>query len=600
MARARSRKYTLHLQATVNGKIGPTTFHFRDAEGNTAHADKADVQSEKDRDRLVRKAARKLKVPEATLRKQVDAECNRFIDDAMKRQAAAAVDETPAAEEHLSGATLLVRLVQGTGAELFHSPDGTAFARVLVGDHREVWPLRGSGFRLWLKRLYYDSTTRSPGSQAVEDALGVLEGRARFDGPEYTVHIRVAEHGGRIYFDLGRPDWQAVEVTPRGWRLVSDPPVRFRRTNGTLPLPVPERGGSLTDLRRFLNLSGEDAWTLLVAWATATLRARGPFPLLVLNGEAGTCKTTLGRLLQGLIDPNGGGLRSEPKEARDLMIAARNAWLVAYDNLSALPQWLSDCLCRLATGGGFGTRQLYTDGEEILFNAKRPALLTSIEEVVTAGDALDRAVSLQLEHVPDEKRRTEEALDAEFAAALPHILGGLLDAVALGLGVLPSVHLDRFPRMADFARWGEAVTRGQGYPPGTFLAAYERNRAGINEVALDASPVVAPLRQFLGQHGGTWDGSWTDLLEELSKLAGETVARAREWPKKPHVLSGVLKRLAPNPRRAGIAADPYRDEGKGRARRVRLTVHTDAPDAPDAPSRPCSYGGRSREPGEEG
>src|SRR5262249_29564558 len=158
-------------------------------------------------------------------------------------------------------------------------------------------------------------------------------------------------------------------------------------------------------------------------------------------------KTTLGRLLQALLDPNAGGLRSEPKEARDLMIAAKNAWLVAYDNLSYMPPWLSDCLCRLATRGGLGNPPFFTHHDQILFNSKRPALLTSIEEVVTAGDALDRAISLQLEPMPEHKRRTEEALDAEFATALPGILGGLLDAVAAGLRLLPSVHLDRLPRM---------------------------------------------------------------------------------------------------------------------------------------------------------
>src|SRR5262249_50118159 len=157
------------------------------------------------------------------------------------------------------------------------------------------------------------------------------------------------------------------------------------------------------------------------------------------------------------------------------MIAARNAWLVAYDNLSHLPQWLSDALCRLSTGGGFGTRQLYTDDEEVLFNAQRPTLLTSIEDVVTAGAALDPALAMHPEQVPEERRRTEEEPDAEFDAALPGILGALLDAVAAGLRTLPSVHLERKPRMADFARWGEAVLRGLGRPAGRFLAVYQTN-----------------------------------------------------------------------------------------------------------------------------
>src|SRR5262249_3260333 len=161
--------------------------------------------------------------------------------------------------------------------------------------------------------------------------------------------------------------------------------------------------------------------------------------------------------------------------------------------------------------------------EEALFNAKRPTLLTSIEDVVTAGDALDRALAMQLEQVPEDRRRTEEELDAEFDAALPRILGALLDAVVAGLEALPSVCLDRKPRIADFARWGEAVLRGLGYPPGRFLDAYQANRAGVNEVALEASPIVAPLRQFLDQKGGTWTGPPSELYDALTKLAGDAV-----------------------------------------------------------------------------
>jgi hypothetical protein len=620
-------KYDLLITATVNGQVGMADFRFQTGQGETAHEDKGDVFSAADRERVVKKAAAKLKIPEARLRKQVDAACQRFVEN-LKQAVTQAAAAAPPANQKVSAATILVQLVEAAHPELFHSPDDVAYARIRVGDHHEVWGVRTSKFRLWLKKLYYEQTKKAPSSQSVEAALGVLESKARFDGAEHAVHVRVAEHQGRTFLDLGRPDWRVVEVTSSGWRVVVDPTVRFRRANGTLPLPVPVRGGDLTLLRGFLNLAGEDPWTLTMAWLTAAMRGLGPFPLLVLTGEPGTCKTTAGRFLQWSLDPNAGGLRSGPKEPRDLMIAARNAWLVAYDNLSHIPQWLSDCLCRLATGGGFGTRQLYTDDEEILFNAKRPALLTSIEDVVTAGDALDRAVSLQLEPVPDAGRRAEEDLDVAFAAALPRILGALLDAVAWGLRELPDVRLDKLPRMADFAKWGEAVIRGLGRPPGTFLAAYEKNRQGINEVALEASPVVGPLRVFLlQQKDRRWEGTASELLEALTRQVGESVSRQQGWPKKPAVISNTLRRLAPNLRRAGTVVEWFKDTARGRSRLIRLTQAdpdekkggtgrpsrpsrptpgpapggtSDGSDGSDDPSRPHSYGGSEREPGEEG
>jgi hypothetical protein len=156
------------------------------------------------------------------------------------------------------------------------------------------------------------------------------------------------------------------------------------------------------------------------------------FPLLILSGEQGAAKSTTARLLRSLIDPNAAPLRSEPRDGRDLVIAASNRWLLALDNLSYLPDWLSDCLCRLVTGGGFATRELYMDAEETIFDSQRPVILTSIEDVADRGDLLDRAVILHLPSIPDEKRKTESAFWASADAVHPQILGCLLDAVSAG------------------------------------------------------------------------------------------------------------------------------------------------------------------------
>src|SRR3974390_2405677 len=172
------------------------------------------------------------------------------------------------------------------------------------------------------------------------------------------------------------------------------PPVRFRRTPGMLPLPVPERGGSIETLRSFLNLPSGDGFVLIVAWLLAALRSGGPYPLLAISGEQGSAKTVLSKLLRAVVDPNVGPVRALPREERELMIAANNGHLLAFDNVSGLPGWLSDALCRLASGGSFAVRRLYTDDEEVLFQAARPTLLNGIEDVIGRPDLADRAIFL--------------------------------------------------------------------------------------------------------------------------------------------------------------------------------------------------------------
>jgi hypothetical protein len=276
-------------------------------------------------------------------------------------------------------------------------------------------------------------------------------------GPQHEVHVRVAGHEDRLYLDLADEDWRVIEIDKEGWRPRHDAPVRFRRAPGMLALPMPESGGSVSALRTFLNTSTTENFVLASAWLLAAFRDRGPYPVLALSGEQGSAKSTFAAILRALVDPNTAPLRALPREDRDLFIAATNAHFLAFDNVSHLPPWLADTLCRIATGGGFAVRQLYTDGDEMLFDAERPVILNGIEDIVERPDLADRAVFLTLEPIPEDRRRPEQELWAEFEQERPRILGALLDAVASGSRVLPDVKLDRLPRMADFAILGDGL-----------------------------------------------------------------------------------------------------------------------------------------------
>jgi hypothetical protein len=170
---------------------------------------------------------------------------------------------------------------------LFHTATGTAFADFIIDGHRETWPIRSKPFRAQLRRRYYQATHGALAAEAIRSALDLLEARAQFDAPERAVHVRVAEYAGHIYLDLADEHWRAVEIGPGGWRVIGSPPVRFRRSVGMLPIPMPEKGGSIEALAPFLNLASHNDLVLVVAWLLATLRSGGPYPLLALSGEQG-------------------------------------------------------------------------------------------------------------------------------------------------------------------------------------------------------------------------------------------------------------------------------------------------------------------------
>lgn len=485
-----------------------------------------------------------------------------------------------------SQADLLVELA--AHADLFHDRDGNVYATVPVDGHRETWPLHSRGFRQWLARRFYETHEKAPGSQATQDALGVLGGQALFDGSERPVAVRLAEHEDKIYLDLCDPAWRAVEIDASGWRIVADPPVRFRRARGMLPLPDPIPGGSLDELRTLVNINESD-WRLYVAWLVQALRPTGPYPVLALHGEQGAAKTTTSRIARRLIDPNIAPVRSEPREVRDLMIAAGNGWTLAFDNLSRLPDWLSDALCRLSTGGGFSTRALYSNDEEEIFDAQRPVILNGIVELATRPDLLDRALVLSLPSIPETARRPEAEVWAAFEAAHPRILGALLDAVSMGLRNVATTHLGALPRMADFALWASAAEPALGWKSGAFLHAYRENRRYADAIARDAEPVAEAVLEMVAE-SGTWTGSATALLAALNarldEIQRKPLEQAKVWPRSPQGLSSTLKRLAPVLRRDGVAAVFDRQGGSG-----QRVIHLEKVGDSSSRSSPSSQAG---------
>ena len=456
--------------------------------------------------------------------------------------------------------------------ELFHTPTGVAFADFITEGRRETWPIRSKRFRTWMQRCYYQATGGAASAAEIRSALDLLEARAQFDGPERKVHVRIAEHGGRIYLDLADEQWRAVDIGPDGWRVVECPPVRFRRPAGILPLSVPERGGSIAALNSFLNLASRNDFVLIVAWLLAALRAGGPYPLLAISGEQGSAKTVLSKLLKALIDPNAAPVRSLSREERELMIAANNGYLLAFDNLSGLPNWLSDALCRLATGGSFAVRQLYTDDEEILFEAARPILLNSIEEVVSRPDLGDRAIFLTLAPIGEAQRRPESELWREFEIARPRILGALLDAVVHGLRAMSDVHLEALPRMADFVLWATACETAL-WPAGTFARSYKANRRAAVESIIEADPIANCVRAIMVDRT-MWTGSASDLLHLCAESARDDVSGGTAWAKNPGALAGRLRRAQTFLRTLGIEI-AFSREGRLGTRMIRVSTSTE-------------------------
>jgi putative DNA primase/helicase len=466
-------------------------------------------------------------------------------------------------------------------AELWHSSDREAFASIPINGHLEHWAVRSKSFKLWALRRYFEQTGAAPGGQAVEDALRVIEARAIFEGAEHVPFLRIAEHRRDLYLDLADEQWRAVRIRgePQGWEIVDRAPVKFLRSNAMQPLPVPEPGAMIEqELRDLMNVDTEGDFKLAIAWLVGTFHPRGPYPILALNGEQGSSKSTLSRLLRCLIDPNTAPIRSAPRDEQTLIIAAKNSWIAAFDNLSDVQDWFSDALCRLATGGGFSTRELFTDYGEIVVHVTRPVMLNGIPDLASRADLADRAIHLTLPALDEDARRSEEEFWADVETRRPLILGALLDAVAGALhhrGEIPPL----LTRMADFTAWVSGAELALGWDKGDFLKAYTRNRQGAVDTTIEADPIGPALQALVAERD--WQGTSTRLLAELAAHVPDPgVLKSRSWPSAIK-LRGRLRRLGPPLRTKGIVLDlNFRSTD---AKRERLIVVRRADRGGDVP-----------------
>jgi hypothetical protein len=251
-------------------------------------------------------------------------------------------------------------------------------------------------------------------------------------------------------------------------------------------------------------------------------------------------------------------------------VGAVNRYNVVVDNVSHIPSWLSDAYCRLATGGGFATRELYTDDGEKIIAAMRPIILNGIEDFIVRGDLADRAVTVSTQPISDEDRLAQGEMKDIFKKEHAAVLGFLLDSVANGLKNLPATKtkLKEKPRMADAAIWITACEEGMGVPM-TFLNAFRANREALNETLLSNDTIASAIRKLVGEKG-RWIGEATELHRELGYLVDDEVRRSKNWPKAPNALSGRVRRVAPTLRTQGYEIVNH-DKTRTEPKRIEIT-----------------------------
>jgi len=433
---------------------------------------------------------------------------------------------------------------------IFHFLDQfkEAHVWVKVDNHHEVMRCEADRFKRWLHKKYFEITNDSPSSESLKKFTELIIALATFGKEKRELSVRIAKDGNVIWYDLGDYEWRAVRIDENGWRIVDNPPILFKRSVQDEQV-LPEKGGNVKRLLDFVNIKETKQGVLFLISVIVNFFPHLIRPLHVFYGSQGSAKSTASQAIKSITDPAGTELLVLVGDQRELSQQLSHHYLLAFDNLSGLSSGVSDILCKAVTGAGLTKRKLYSDDENIQFKFKRALTLNGVNLVVIKPDLLDRSLLFQFERIGDEERKSDEQFWEEFNAEKGKLLGAIFDVMSQAMKILPTIKLDKSPRMADFTRYGCAVAEVLGYGKELFLEAYDENRNIQNQQAIEENPIAAAISVWINQMmTGSWIGTSTELLRDLHKTAeNEGIdVKSRKWPKDASALSRRINEVKVN------------------------------------------------------
>ena len=477
--------------------------------------------------------------------------------------------------EEIKKTTNLRKLVKLAlkNAFFFKDPDSRAFARIKIGKHHELYPLRSSSFEDWLSAINFKEFDEVAPSKLKSDVTLHLEGTTRLLGDTHAVSLRVYGMEKYIELDLGDKDWKSVCITKDGLKVRKHKNY-FYRNKSMKSLPFPSRDKLDKDwAETIFNISGNSQSMLIMGWLIGCFMSEGPKPMLVIQGEQGSGKSFLASILRSLVDPAKADKTSLPSSERDLYVQAQNNYVLSFDNQRTLYKRHSDWLCRMVTGGGYSTRRLYTNTEEEVFSASRPIILNGITQIADQPDLIDRSIFINIPGINADERKPEKELLNSMENIKPQILGEICNALSAILRNKKKEY-DHLPRMADFANFVSRAEEELGWQEGSFVDAMNANRREALEEMNEYDPLLSLIQELARKNKNLayiFSGTPVQLFKRLIEMIPGKFQKSA-FPESPAALAKRLNGLKPVLREMGIVIKNNKSNGK-RIKRIEWVAN---------------------------
>ena len=422
----------------------------------------------------------------------------------------------------------------------------------LITDHQgktSLYRIRGEAYFNYLFRSFMSETGSMPEiayiKLLVRKAIALAEESAM-----RKIHLRVAGTPTQITYNLGDREGRFVVITPEKTEILGKADVLFRPQAERFAQLLPgKEAAPVARIFDFVNISNPHDRLLFLVQLICCLIPDIAHPVTILHGYQGTAKTTLARIMTMLVDPPGGDVLSFPSAKAELAQILSQNYVCIFDNLTQIKPKQSDMLCQAVTGGCFHKRRLFTDDGTVIMDFKGCLVLTGINLAAEKPDLLDRSIIFELERINESRRKDETAFWQAFEQEKPAIMQRLLVTLSAAMKIYPSVTLNSAPRMADYYRWGIAITEALGRDRAEFIAAYERNRRKMHQEIADADSLMEAISRLMRARP-IWDGKISKLYNWLREQP-----ECHDLPKAPNQLSRRIREIAENLRNGGISIE---------------------------------------------
>lgn len=442
--------------------------------------------------------------------------------------------------------------------KLFKTEDNIPYAIVTMNEKEQVIPVFSQEMEHHIVQYYRTTENRIPKKNEREEIKTSLAAEAIYECETLPVWLRIAKTNEGIELNLNNENSECVKITKNGWE-VTKPSSYFYNPETSKSLPKPIKGGSFELFKKHFKIKTDDDLMLIVGFMISCLCPNAKsYPVLVLQGEQGSAKSTTTEMIKMLVDPAKGIRRGLNKKEQDMFIVAKHNHLVSFDNVSLVKGNISDTLCLLTTGGAFSCRALWTNDGENLIELCKPIILNGITDFITRADLSNRSITIELAPISKSERKSEEEVMRSFQNDLPLMLGVLMDGLSSALKNKELIRLNEKPRMADVALWCTQAEEGLQWPKYSFVKAFNANQQKAILTHLSHEVLAIAIRRFLTDlNEKSWEGTATDLLKTLEKYK-PYMESSKSWPSTPSYLSQNLSRLSPNLREIGIDTDRER------------------------------------------